>query len=127
MKTEVKELIDKAKRSQKSAELMFKEKEFDFAGSRAYYTMFYVAQALLLAHDLAFSSHAAVIANFGKEFSKTGLLNPNLHQYLIKAQDRRNIGDYGIGDHLNEQEVSEMLAWGKDFIKTAEKYLKQAF
>ena len=38
MKPEVKELIEKAKRSQKSAELMFREKEFDFAGSRAYYT-----------------------------------------------------------------------------------------
>ena len=68
MKPDVKELIEKAKRSQKSAELMFKEKEFDFAGSRAYYTMFYVAQALLLNIDLAFSSHSAVIANFGKEF-----------------------------------------------------------
>jgi uncharacterized protein (UPF0332 family) len=127
MKTEVKELIEKAKRSQKSAELMFKEKEFDFAGSRAYYTMFYVAQALLLERDLAFSSHSGVIANFGKEFAKTGLLNSNLHQYLIKAQGRRNIGDYGIGDHLNEEEVREMLAWGAEFIKVAEKYLRQAF
>ena len=87
--------------------------------------MFYVAQALLLNLNLAFSSHSAVIANFGKEFSKTGLLNSNLHQYLIKAQNRRNIGDYGIGEHLNEEEVREMLAWGKEFIKTAEKYLQQ--
>ncbi len=127
MKTEVKGLIEKAKHSQRSAELMFKEKEYDFAGSRAYYTMFYVAQGLLLERNLAFSSHAAVIANFGKEFAKTGLLNSNLHQYLIKSQDRRNIGDYGIGDHLSEEEVREMLAWGKEFIKAAEKYLEQSF
>jgi len=126
MKPEVEILLDKAKRSQKTAELMFREKEFDFAGSRAYYTLFYVAQALLLERGLAFSSHAAVIANFGKEYAKTGLLNPNLHQYLIKAHDRRNIGDYGIGEHLSEDDVREMLAWGKEFIKTAEKFLKQA-
>ena len=106
---------------------MFREKEYDFAGSRAYYTLFYVAQALLLEHGLAFSSHSAIIASFGKEYAKTGLLNPNLHQYLIKAQDRRNIGDYGIGEHLSEEDVREMLAWGKEFIKTAEKFLKQAF
>jgi len=127
MKPEVKTLLDKAKRSQITAELMFREKEFDFAGSRAYYTLFYVAQALLLERGLAFSSHAAVIANFGKEYAKTGLLNSNLHQYLIKAQDRRNIGDYGIGEHLSEEDVREMLAWGKEFIKTAEKFLKQVF
>lgn len=127
MKPEVEILLDKAKRSQKTAELMFKEKEFDFAGSRAYYTLFYVAQALLLERGLAFSSHAAVIANFGKEYAKTNLLNSNLHQYLIKAQDRRNIGDYGIGEHLSKEDVREMLAWGKEFINTAEKFLKQAF
>jgi len=74
MKPEVEFLLDKAKRSQKTAELMFREKEFDFAGSRAYYTLFYVAQALLLERGLAFSSHAAVIANFGKEYAKTNLL-----------------------------------------------------
>lgn len=126
MKPEVEILLDKAKRSQKTAELMFREKEFDFAGSRAYYTLFYVAQALLLERGLAFSSHAAVIANFGKEYAKTNLLNSNLHQYLIKAQDRRNIGDYGIGEHLSKEDVREMLAWGKEFIKTAEKFLKQS-
>jgi uncharacterized protein (UPF0332 family) len=126
MKPEVKELMQKAKRSQKSAESMFSEKEFDFAGSRAYYTMFYVAQALLFSLNLSFSSHAAVIANFDKEFSKTGLLPSSLHQYLIKAQDRRNIGDYGISEHLREEEVLEMLGWGKEFIATAEKYLQQA-
>jgi len=127
MKLEVEILLDKAKRSQRTAELMFREKEFDFAGSRAYYTLFYVAQALLLERGLAFSSHAAVIANFGKEYAKTNMLSSNLHQYLIKAQDRRNIGDYGIGEHLSEEDVREMLAWGKEFIKTAEKFLKQVF
>ena len=127
MKPEVEILLDKAKRSQRTAELMFREKEFDFAGSRAYYTLFYVAQALLLERGLAFSSHAAVIANFGKEYAKTNMLSSNLHQYLIKAQDRRNIGDYGIGEHLSEEDVHEMLAWGKEFIKTAEKFLKQVF
>jgi len=127
MKPEVEILLDKAKRSQRTAELMFREKEFDFAGSRAYYTLFYVAQALLLERGLAFSSHAAVIANFGKEYAKTNMLSSNLHQYLIKAQDRRNIGDYGIGEHLSEEDVREMLAWGKEFIKTAEKFLKQVF
>ena len=72
MKSEVQELLDKAKRSLKTAESICKEGEVDFAGSRAYYAMFYVAEALLLEHGLSFSSHSAVSANFGKEFAKTG-------------------------------------------------------
>ena len=109
MKPEVRELMDKAVRSLKTAEKILKDGEVDFAGSRAYYAMFYVAEALLLERDLSFSSHSAVIANFGKEFAKTGILNPKFHNYLIKAQDRRNIGDYAIGTHLTEEEVREIL------------------
>lgn len=127
MKPEVEELLDKAKRSLKTAENILKDGEVDFAGSRAYYAMFYVAEALLLERGLSFSSHSAVSANFGKEFAKTKILNPKFHNYLIKAQDRRNIGDYAIGDHLTEEEVREMLGWAKEFIKAAENYLKQSF
>lgn len=127
MKPEVRELMDKAVRSLKTAENILKDGEVDFAGSRAYYAMFYVAEALLLQRNLSFSSHSAVTANFGKEFARTGTLNPKFHNYLIKAQDRRNIGDYAIGNHLTEEEVREMLSWAKEFITAGENYLKQAF
>ena len=126
MKPEVDELLDKARRSIKTAEKIFKDGEVDFAGSRAYYALFYVAEALLLERELAFSSHSAVIANFGKEFAKPKTLNPKFHTYLIKAQDRRNIGDYAIGDHLTNDEVKEMLDWGKEFLKAAESFLSQS-
>lgn len=126
MKPEVGELLNKARRSIKTAERIFKDGEVDFAGSRAYYALFYVAEALLLERGLAFSSHSAVIANFGREFAKTQTLNPKFHNYLIKAQDRRNIGDYAIGNHLTEDEVREMLNWGKEFLKSAEAFLSQS-
>lgn len=120
MKPEVAELLDKARRSIRTAGKILKDGEVDFAGSRAYYAMFYVAEALLLNKGLAFSSHSAIIANFGKEFAKTNILHPKFHNYLIKAQDRRNIGDYAIGSHLTREEVQEMLKWAKEFLKAAE-------
>ncbi|HNQ95474.1 MAG TPA: HEPN domain-containing protein [Anaerolineales bacterium] len=123
MKPEVEELLDKARRSIKTAQKIFKDGEVDFAGSRAYYALFYIAEALLLERGLAFSSHSAVIANFGKEFARTQTLNPKFHNYLIKAQDRRNIGDYAIGSHLTEDEVREMLDWAKEFLKAAKIFL----
>ncbi|HMS01194.1 MAG TPA: HEPN domain-containing protein [Anaerolineales bacterium] len=123
MKPEVEELLDKARRSIKTAQKIFKDGEVDFAGSRAYYALFYIAEALLLERGLAFSSHSAVIANFGKEFARTQTLNPKFHNYLIKAQDRRNIGDYAIGSHLTEDEVREILDWAKEFLKAAKIFL----
>lgn len=126
MKPEVEALLDKSRRSIKTAEKIFKDGEVDFAGSRAYYALFYVAEALLLERGLAFSSHSAVIANFGKEFAKPQTLNPKFHTYLIKAQDRRNIGDYAIGNHLTNDDVEEMLDWGREFLKVAETFLSHS-
>lgn len=68
-----------------------------------------------------------MIANFGKEFAKTGALNPKFHRYLTESQDRRNIGDYSVLAEVTAEQVREMLAWAKEFIKAAENYLKQAF
>ena len=127
MNPEIKALLEKAKRSQKAAAKLFKDGDVDFAASRAYYSLFYTAEALLLTRDLSFSSHSAVIANFGKEFAKMGILNPKFHHYLMEAQDRRNIGDYSILAEVTAEQVREMLAWAKEFIKAAENYLRQAF
>ena len=127
MNPEVKALLEKAKRSQRAAAKLFKDGDVDFAASRAYYSLFYTAEALLLSRGLSFSSHSAVIANFGKEFAKTGLLNPKFHHYLTESQDRRNIGDYSVLAEVTEEQVREMLVWAKEFIKAAETYLKQAF
>ena len=81
----------------------------------------------MLTRDMSFSSHSAVIAAFGKEFAKTGALNSKFHHYLMESQDRRNIGDYSILADVTKEQVLEMLAWAKEFIKAAETYLKQVF
>ena len=127
MNPEVKALLEKATRSQKAAAKLLKDGDVDFAASRAYYSLFYTAEALLLSRGLSFSSHSAVIANFGKEFAKTGMLNPKFHHYLTESQDRRNIGDYSVLAEVTKEQVREMLSWAKEFIKAAENYLKQAF
>ena len=48
MKEESGKLIDKAVRAIKAAEILLKAGSVDFAAGRAYYAMFFTAQALLL-------------------------------------------------------------------------------
>jgi uncharacterized protein (UPF0332 family) len=86
-------ILNKAQESLEAARLLVGQGYPDFAASRAYYTMFYTAEALLLLKGLSFSSHSAVIAAYGKEFSKTSELDPKYHKYIIAAQDFRSQGD----------------------------------
>lgn len=124
---EIEELLERARLSQKAAANLLRDGFTNFAASRAYYSMFYVAQALLLSKDMSFSSHSAVIAAYGKEFAKTKLLNPEFHRLLLEAQDRRNIGDYGMIGGIEDAEAQEIMDWSKKFLKAAEKYFAQVF
>ena len=125
---EISELLERARLSQKAAANLLRDGFPGFAASRAYYSMFYAAQALLLSKDMSLSSHSAVIAAYGKEFAKTKLLNPEFHRLLLEAQDKRNIGDYGMIGGIDDTEAQEILGcWSKKFLKAAEKYFTQAF
>jgi uncharacterized protein (UPF0332 family) len=82
-------LLSKAYDSVRAAKLLSDAELYDFAVSRAYYAMFYMAEAFLLGVGLSFSRHAGVIAAFGERFAKTGIVPVEFHRYLIEGQDKR--------------------------------------
>ena len=126
MTPDVQALLAKAKESESAARLLKAEGYLNFAASRAYYAMFYAAEAILLQRDLAFSSHSAVIAAFGREFAKTGLLPSVHHQRLLNAFNMRNVGDYDARADFTAEQVEELLGWAHDFILAAENFLQAA-
>ena len=78
--------------------------------------MFYVAEAFLLNEGLTFSSHAAVISAFGRDFARTGRVPVEFHRYLIDAQDLRNQGDYDIDSAITEAEANQLIAQAEQFL-----------
>jgi uncharacterized protein (UPF0332 family) len=85
MSPEQQQLMEKAQRILEAAQQLIQHGFYDFAVSRSYYAMFYVAEALLDRVGLAFSSHATVISAFEQQFFLTCLLCTPLHsQFLTK-------------------------------------------
>jgi uncharacterized protein (UPF0332 family) len=62
-------LLDKAERFMHTAEVAATGGDLDSSASRLYYAMFYIAEALLAARSLSFSSHHAVLAAYGQHFA----------------------------------------------------------
>ncbi len=122
---EQKALLDKAKESLEAAELLAKNEYFDFAVSRAYYCMFYIAEAFLLGEGSAFSKHSSVIASFGQLFAKPGRVPAHFHRYLIEAGDSRNVGDYDSGSSLSKGAVEIQLNRAKEFLKLANEKINE--
>ena len=124
MNSEEREILDLAARNLQAAELLAEEGYYDIAASRGYYAMFYIAEALLLRRGFHFSKHSAVIAAYGKEFSKTGDLDPKFHEYPIKSQEVRLTGDYNYTESVTEDPAHQILLWADEFLIAAKDYLK---
>ncbi len=117
--------LEKAQENLSAAELLYEQHYYDIAASRAYYAMFYAAQAALLTKNLTFTKHSAVIAAFGKEFAKTGEIDPKLHRYLTSAQEARNLGDYGSDVYIPAEEAERLIGWAKEFLNALQDYLSR--
>ena len=113
------ELILKAQQSLDAATLLLNNNFADYATSRAYYTMFYLAEALLEGEGLSFSKHSAVISAFGREFAKTGRVPVEFHQFLIEAQELRTTGDYGQLNAVTQEQAAEQIDHATRFIALA--------
>ena len=89
MKEGSRRLLDKAGRAIEAAETLLEKGYPEFATGRAYYAMFYIAEALLNEKELRFSKHGGVHGAFGENFVKTGLFDAKYHRWLLDAFDRR--------------------------------------
>lgn len=123
MTPEQQALIDKAERSLQAARGLLDQQFFDFAASRAYYAMFYVAEALLNAQGLSFSSHAGVISAFGQYLARPGIVPIELHRQLIDAQALRIRADYDIDPNLSLQDAQSLIQQAANFLAIARQVL----
>ncbi len=114
-------LVAKAEDSVRAAELLARDGYYGFAVSRAYYTMFYIAEAMLLELGLRFTNHAGVISAFGLHFSKTKKVPSDFHRYLLAAQDARTEGDYDIRPKLTAEDAALAIGRAHEFIQFAER------
>ena len=123
MKDTTEKLLLKANRSIEAATILSRESDYDFAASRAYYAMFYIAEALLSERGLHFRKHSAVHAAYGEQFAKAEILDAKFHRWLLDSSDKRLLGDYEVGVTLTKDDVEQMMDQAKEFLVASKRYL----
>lgn len=126
MKEHSQKLFDKSLDVLEAAEALLQIGKIDVAAGRAYYSMMHTAEALLFEEkDLSFNKHGDIHAAYGLHFSKTKLLDPKFHRWLLDAFDQRIVGDYDVNSGLDKELVSEMIEQAREFLQTAKAYLSK--
>ena len=124
MTPEQQNLLQKAVSSLEAARVLLENGFPEFAASRAYYTMFYVAEAFLEGEGLSFSKHSAVISAFGQQFARTGRVPVEFHRNLITAEQIRLQGDYQSQGNVSSAQAQTLIDQAIEFIALAEQQIQ---
>jgi uncharacterized protein (UPF0332 family) len=125
MKEYSRKLLSKSLDAIEAAEGLLNMGKNEIVAGRAYYAMFYIAEALLAEKDLQFNQHGQVIGAYGLHFAKTRELDPKFHRWLVDAFDTRIVGDYDVDTGISAGLVAEMVNQARDFLVAAQAYLEK--
>ncbi|MFQ5974718.1 MAG: HEPN domain-containing protein [Candidatus Hydrothermarchaeales archaeon] len=102
-------LLEEAESKLRSAMILYEKGEYGDAISRAYYSMHYSARALLSTKNIFPKTHKGVIAQFGLEFVKKGVVEDYYVKIISTARESRERADYGIGYEFTEEEAEDII------------------
>lgn len=117
------DLLLKSRDSVSAAKLLVNGGYPEYAAVRAYFAMFYIAEAFLEGESLSFSKHSAVISAFGRLFAHTGKVPVEFHRYLMEAQELRHSCDYDVHCGVTLEQAQQQIKRAEDFLKIAEQLI----
>jgi len=94
--------MERAQQALQAARTLCDAGLFDDVASRAYYAAFHAAAAVLMARELTYKKHAAIIGAVHKELVHTGAVTAETGKHLTWLFELRSVGDYGEIIHVDE-------------------------
>jgi len=74
---------------------------------------------------MVFKRHSAIIANFAKEFVKSGIFDAKYSEYLRDSFELRQESDYSEVIMVTQDEALEGIENAKEFLIRTTEYLKE--
>lgn len=93
--------------------------------NRAYYAIFYAANALLVMRGLSRSKHSGVIAAFRQHFVKPGLIEAEYSRIYGRLMDDRHKADYDLEADVEPERATEDIESARSFVVRVRRQLQQ--
>ncbi|MBL7163770.1 MAG: HEPN domain-containing protein [Anaerolineales bacterium] len=108
-----------------AAQLMLDNGFYASAVNRAYYGVFYAANALLATKRLARNKHSGVISAFRGYFVKTGFIEDEYSDTYGRLFDDCHISDYDMNDAVEDEQIFVDVDDARRFVARMAKYLTE--
>ena len=117
IKLNVREEMERGKRTLQAANLLWSNGFHNDAVSRAYYACLYVARALLLTKGIEPKSHHGTVQLLSLHFIKDGPLDTQAGSDFAHLQSFRELGDYNASAEFTRDQAAEELERARSFIQ----------
>ena len=117
--------LEKAEEKLRVAEELLKSEHWDDAVSRAYYSAFHAAQAVLLTEGLTADTHQGLVNLFGLHLVKTGKLEKKFGKCLANLKDECENGDDEIYSAIDQETATPAVREAKEFLTEMKRYLRR--
>ena len=97
--------------------------DYKTVANRSYYAVFSAMRAVLALDGFDSKKHSGIIAEFRKNYLKTGILPKELSPMIDGLVEARQGSDYDDFYIISKEEVEEQLENSKKFILEVEKFL----
>jgi len=98
---------------------------YSTAVNRAYYAIFYAANALLATQGLSRGKHSGVIAAFRQYFVKPGLIETEYSRTYGRLMDDRHGADYDLETDVEPEQSAVDIENAHQFVVRVKQYLQQ--
>jgi len=125
MKLEVEAHIKRAEGSLRSAVFLSEKGMYEDAASRAYYSVFHAAKAVLASVEEHSKTHEGVVRIFGERFVKTKVFPAEMGKTLVLAKGLREKADYEPTIVVQKEHVEDIIGKTTDFLNVIKEHLRE--
>lgn len=118
-------LLEKAKEKIEVAKDLLQDGHYSDTVSRAYYSMFFSARALLHAKNIHPRTHRGVMVKLGEEYVSKGKISKQLFSEFASAQEEREKADYGLLSNTGKEDAADSIDSAEKFLACAKKILEK--
>lgn len=116
--------MEKSYEKLSSARDLLKQGHYEDAVSRAYYSVFHAASAVLLTEGARVETHKGLVTLFGLLMVKTGKIEKEYGRYLSNLKDDRETSDYELFAVVDEETAKKSIQEAEQFVTRVKTYLE---
>ena len=108
-----------------AAKLLLSDELYIDATNRSYYAIFYAMRAVLALDGVDRKHHSAVISEFRKRYTKTGIFSRDISDIITRLFDARTGSDYDDYYVIVKEDVIQQVQDAEYFVGVVKAYLER--